>query len=346
MFVDRVKIYIRSGDGGKGCVSFRRGRFRPKGGPHGGDGGNGGNVVLRAGKDLHTLLDLRYRPRNIAQRGGHGGAHYRKGKDAGHCILKVPVGTIVMDAQTGEELGDLRHDREQIVVAKGGQGGRGNAHFRSSTCQAPRYAEEGQPGEERWLQLELRLLADVGLVGLPNAGKSTLLAQVSAAQPKIAPYPFTTLTPKLGVVKLTELRSFVMADIPGLIPGAHQGKGLGHRFLRHLERTRLLVHLVDLTGEEDPLSAFESLRHELELYSPMLAAKPRLIAANKIDLPDAWNRLAAVEDYFFSLGCQVYPISAKTGQGVKDLLSVIQYHLFQRERSPEEPVAVGDADRR
>ncbi|MBI2875789.1 MAG: GTPase ObgE, partial [Candidatus Tectomicrobia bacterium] len=250
MFVDQVKIYVKAGDGGNGCLSFSRQRYQPRGGPNGGDGGQGGDVILQPSADLHTLLDFRYRPQNIARRGGHGSGNDRRGKDAPACILKVPVGTIVKDAESQEILGDLKQEGEPLVVARGGRGGWGNAHFKSSTNQAPRRVDEGKPGEERWLQLELKLMADVGLIGLPNAGKSTLLSRISAAHPKIAAYPFTTLAPKLGVVQLPDYRSFVVADIPGLIPGAHQGKGLGDRFLRHIERTRLLVHVVDLAGED------------------------------------------------------------------------------------------------
>ncbi|MBI1987091.1 MAG: GTPase ObgE [Nitrospinae bacterium] len=338
MFVDQVKIYVKGGDGGRGCLSFCRQKYRPRGGPNGGDGGRGGDVILQASINLRTLLDFRYRPQNIAPRGGHGSGSCRKGRDAPLCILKVPVGTLVKDVQSQEVLGDLMREGEELVVARGGRGGWGNAHFKSSTNQAPRRVEGGRAGEERWLQLELKLMADVGLIGLPNAGKSTFLSRISAAHPKAAPYPFTTLTPKLGVVQLPDYRSFVVADIPGLIPGAHQGKGLGDRFLRHIERTSLLVHLVDL-AVEDPIAAFHAVEKELEYYSPALARKPRLVVANKIDLPLASEKLPQVERDLRSLGIRIYPLSARTGQGVPALICVMDQRLREMAWASPEPVA-------
>lgn len=338
MFVDQVKIYVKGGDGGRGCLSFNRQKYRPRGGPDGGNGGRGGDVILQVSVNLRTLLDFRYRPQNVAPRGGHGSGNCRRGRDAPLCILKVPVGTLVKDVQSQEVLGDLMREGEELVVARGGRGGWGNAHFKSSTNQAPRRADQGKAGEERWLQLELKLIADVGLIGLPNAGKSTFLSRVSAAHPKAAPYPFTTLTPKLGVVQLPDYRSLVVADIPGLIPGAHQGKGLGDRFLRHIERTSLLVHLVDL-AVEDPFAAFQAVEKELEFYSPALARKPRLVAANKIDLPQALKKLTQLERDLRSLGVRAYPISAMTGQGVPVLICEIDQRLRELAEVSPEPMA-------
>ena len=293
MFVDEVEIHVRAGDGGRGCISFRREKYVPRGGPNGGDGGRGGSVIVEADEGLGTLLDFRYRRHYTAQRGGHGEGSDRHGASGDDLVLRVPVGTTIHEPHAGVLLGDLTANGERLEVARGGRGGRGNARFATSTNRAPRRADPGEAGEERTLRLELRLLADVGVVGFPNAGKSTLVSRLSAARPKIADYPFTTLVPTLGLVRLDEEQSFVIADVPGLIPGASEGKGLGLRFLRHLERTRLLVHLLDLdpaTGR-DPVEDWKTIQAELREYSPELAARPQLIAANKIDLDGAAPRL-------------------------------------------------------
>ncbi|NAZ29708.1 MAG: GTPase ObgE [Caldimicrobium sp.] len=282
-FVDRVKIYVKAGDGGAGCISFRREKYVPRGGPDGGDGGDGGDVLLLADPQLLTLYDFYHQVHFRAENGRPGQGKKMKGRDGEDLILRVPVGTVVMDAETGEVLGDLTEPYQTLVVARGGKGGRGNAHFATPTRQAPRFAEPGKPGEERWLILELKLIADVGLVGLPNAGKSTLLSRISAARPKIADYPFTTLEPNLGVVKLPEGETFVVADLPGLIEGAHKGVGLGHEFLRHIERTRVLLFVLSV-DREDLYADYQTLRKELELYNPALLQKDYLIAINKIDL--------------------------------------------------------------
>ncbi|MGQ9497351.1 MAG: GTPase ObgE [Desulfotomaculales bacterium] len=321
MFYDEARIYVKGGDGGNGCVAFRREKYVPRGGPAGGDGGSGGSVVLRADPQLATLIDLRYRRHYKAERGGHGMGKNMHGRDGEDLVLRVPVGTVVRDAATGEVLADLVEDGQQVVVARGGRGGRGNARFATSTRQAPAFAEKGEPGEEKWLKLELKLLADAGLIGFPNAGKSTILARVSAARPKIADYPFTTLAPYLGVVRAGEGESFVLADIPGLIEGAHQGAGLGHRFLRHIERTRLLVHVVDVAGSggRDPVEDFAVINRELAAYDPELALRPQVVAANKIDLPGAAKNLARLRE---ALGerYEVYPVSALTGEGLDRLV--------------------------
>ncbi|MDZ7314513.1 MAG: GTPase ObgE [candidate division KSB1 bacterium] len=285
MFIDYAKIYVKAGDGGSGCVAFRREKYVPKGGPSGGDGGKGGDIVFAADRHLHTLMDFRYHRKFRAARGMHGSGDNRTGKSGDDLVIRVPVGTVVKDALTGEVLADLIKDGQRVVIAKGGRGGRGNARFVTPTHQAPREWEPGEKGEEKEIVLELKLLADVGLVGLPNAGKSTLLAKISAARPKIADYPFTTLTPNLGIVYLGEGRSFVVADIPGLIEGAHLGKGLGIQFLRHIERTKVLAILIDGTGdswEQD----YHILLKELESYSPALLDKPRLVVLTKADLYD------------------------------------------------------------
>ena len=284
-FVDRVKIYVKAGDGGPGCVSFRREKYVPRGGPDGGDGGDGGDVILLADPQLLTLYDFYHQVHFRAENGRPGQGKKMKGRDGEDLILRVPVGTVVMDAETGEVLGDLTEPYQTLVVARGGKGGRGNAHFATPTRQAPRFAEPGKPGEERWLILELKLIADVGLVGLPNAGKSTLLSRISAARPKIADYPFTTLEPNLGVVKLPEGETFVVADLPGLIEGAHKGVGLGHEFLRHIERTKVLLFVLSV-DREDLYADYQTLRKELELYNPALLQKDHLIAINKVDLLD------------------------------------------------------------
>jgi GTPase len=329
MFIDEAKIFVRAGDGGRGCVSFRREKFVPKGGPDGGDGGKGGDIVLQADRNLSTLLDFRYRQRYLAERGQHGRGSDQKGRDGSDYFIRVPLGTVIRSMDSGAALADLVVPDQCFIAAHGGRGGRGNARFKSPTKQAPRYAQPGEPGETRWLTLELKLLADVGLMGLPNAGKSTLLARLSAARPKIGPYPFTTLVPQLGIVRLRDERSCVMADIPGIIEGAHEGKGLGHQFLRHIERTRLLIHLVDLTaaGEGDPLLSFHTVNHELLAYASQLAEKPQMVVATKMDVPAAKQAWEHFQPAIAALGLRVIAISAVTGEGIGTLLDEIDRAL-------------------
>ncbi len=321
-FIDYVKIYVKAGDGGRGCVSFRREKYVPRGGPDGGDGGKGGDVIIQASSELHTLLDHRYQKVYKAQRGQHGKGSNMKGKDGQDLKIKVPVGTVVKDAQTEEILSDLDEDGKYFIVAKGGKGGFGNAHFATPTNQAPRYAQPGEKGQERCVILELKLLADVGLIGLPNAGKSTLISVISSAQPKIADYPFTTLVPVLGVVKYENYQSFVVADIPGLIEGAHKGAGLGHQFLRHVERTSLLLHLVDISDflESDPREDFEKIQKELELYNLSLTKKPFAIVGTKIDIAYKGERLRKLKNYCEEKGIDFFTISAVKKEGIDKLL--------------------------
>jgi GTP-binding protein len=321
MFVDEVEVYVQAGDGGRGCVSFRREKYVPRGGPAGGDGGRGGSISLEADEGLTTLLDFRYRRQYVARRGGHGQGSGKHGANAPDLCLRVPVGTVVRDRETGLELGDLTRHGQRLPVAAGGIGGRGNARFATSTNRAPRRADPGRPGEARWLRLELRLLADVGVVGFPNAGKSTLVARLSAARPKIADYPFTTLVPTLGIVRIDDERTFVIADVPGLVPGAAGGRGLGLRFLRHLERTRVLVHLLDLdpaTGR-DPADDWAVIQRELAEYSPALAARPQVVVANKTDLDGTGPRLAPVEELCRRQRLPLVAIAARTGAGLAEL---------------------------
>lgn len=318
LFFDEAKIFVRAGNGGNGCTSFRREKFVPLGGPDGGHGGNGGNVVLVVDPHLNTLLYLRKHPHWQAKHGTHGQGKNKHGKNGADAIVRVPRGTVVRDAETGEIIADLVRDDDRVIVARGGRGGRGNSAFVSSTNQAPRFAEKGEIGEERALVLELKLLADIGIIGLPNAGKSTLLASVTAARPKIADYPFTTLVPNLGVA-LVDDRDLVLADIPGLIEGAHAGAGLGDKFLRHIERTRVLIHLLDGTLA-DPWHAFETINHELAAYNEHLASKPQIVAVNKMDLPEAQAQWSKIQKIFTRNQIQVYAISGATGQGVRDLL--------------------------
>jgi GTP-binding protein len=329
MFIDEAKIFVSAGDGGRGCVSFRREKFVPKGGPDGGDGGKGGDIILQVDPNLSTLLDFRYQRRYSAERGAHGRGSDQKGRDGSDAVIRMPLGTVVRLADSEVVLADLiRHD-QRFIAAHGGRGGRGNTRFKSPTDQAPRRADSGQPGEMRWLSLELKLLADVGLIGLPNAGKSTLLRRISAARPKIAPYPFTTIVPQLGIVRLREERSCVVADIPGLIEGAHEGKGLGHQFLRHIERTRLVIHLVDMTapGEDDPMMNFETITRELEAYESRLAEKPQLVVATKMDMPSAKQAWERFEPAIAARGLPVLAISAVTGEGIGTVLDQIDREL-------------------
>ncbi|WP_457568123.1 GTPase ObgE [Desulfurobacterium sp.] len=322
-FIDRAKIYVKGGDGGNGCVAFRREKFVPRGGPAGGDGGNGGSVILVADSGMHTLLDFKHKRHFKAERGRHGEGNKRTGKSGKDLIIKVPVGTIVKDAETGEIIGDLVRAGEKLVVAKGGKGGKGNAAFATPTRRAPDFAEPGEPGEERWIELELKLIADVGLVGFPNAGKSTLLSKITAAKPEIADYPFTTLRPILGVAKVDDF-SFVVADIPGLIEGAHTGKGLGHEFLRHIERTKLLLHLIDLSDpSRNPEEAFEKINTELRLHSPELAEKPQIIVGTKIDALSERSKIEKTKAYFESKGYPFFAISAVTGEGLNKLMRFV-----------------------
>lgn len=322
MFIDRAKISVRAGDGGDGMSSFRREKYVPQGGPDGGDGGRGGDIVLIADRNMNTLLDFRYKRKFKAEKGGAGQDGNKFGRNAETVEIKVPVGTLIFDEESDELLADLVEAGQKAVVVKGGRGGRGNARFPTSVNRAPTFAEHGEPGEERKLRLELKLLADVGLVGYPSVGKSSLIASVSAARPEIAAYHFTTLTPVLGIVKIDEQTNFVMADIPGLIEGAHEGRGLGIEFLRHIERTRLIIHVLDASGMEgrDPLEDYHTINRELKAYSERLATRPQLVAANKMDLPDARERFPELARILTAEGREVFPISAATGEGVRPLI--------------------------
>lgn len=320
MFIDEAKIWVKAGDGGNGCVAFRREKYVPRGGPSGGDGGDGGDVIFESTEHLNTLLPFRYNREFRAPRGRHGEGSQCHGAEGADCVIRVPVGTVVFDAERSEKLVDFAAPGQRWVAARGGRGGRGNARFATSTNRAPRRVEPGRPGEERRLRLELKLLADVGLVGFPNAGKSTLISRLSAAHPKIADYPFTTLEPCLGVVAVNEEESFVLADIPGLIEGAHAGHGLGTRFLRHIERTRLLVHLVDVaeTGR-DPVEDFQIVRRELAQFSSRLAEKPGVVVANKLDLLTCPERLEGLRAFCEAEALPFLAISALRGEGLEDL---------------------------
>jgi len=326
VFVDEVDIHIKAGDGGRGSLSFRREKFVPKGGPDGGNGGAGGSVYVVADPHRNTLVHFRFNPDYKAQRGGNGAGALRTGRGGRDLEIPVPVGTLVfkIDPETGDKVqaADLTVVGQRVLLAQGGRGGLGNAHFATSTNRAPRKVQPGEPGEEFELHLKLKLLADVGLVGYPNAGKSTLISVISAAKPKIAAYPFTTLTPNLGVVALSGDRDFVVADVPGLIEGAHEGHGLGHQFLRHIERTKVIIHLVDVSGASgrDPVEDFDTIRKELELYNPELLKKPHLVAANKIDAVDDPKRVTALEKRAKKLKLKFFQISAVAGTGVKELV--------------------------
>jgi len=324
MFIDEAKIRVQAGNGGNGCLAFRREKYVPRGGPSGGDGGKGGDVIMEASERHNTLVHFRFNPEYKAERGRHGEGSNKTGREGEDVVLKVPVGTIVFDDDTGEKVHDFSHPDERIVIARGGRGGRGNARFATSTHQAPREHEEGRPGEERNYRLELKLLADVGLVGYPNVGKSTLISRISAARPKIADYPFTTLQPNLGVVVVgrpPEEKSFVVADIPGLIEGAHTGAGLGTQFLRHIERTRLLVHLVDVSdgsGRPDTVKDVEVITDELKSFGAHLHEQPVIMVASKIDVANK-DKLAKLRKFSKKKGIELYPISAVTGKGVEEL---------------------------
>ncbi len=332
-FIDEAKIYVKAGDGGRGCVSFRREKFVPRGGPDGGDGGHGGDVILRASLSRRTLLDLKFRQHHVAKHGGHGEGSKRTGRDSEDVEIVVPVGTLIRDANTGELLADLASDGSSFIVATGGMGGRGNARFATATHQTPRFAQPGIPGEERWITLELKLLADVGIVGLPNVGKSTFISRVSAARPKIADYPFTTLVPHLGVVQYEESESFVIADIPGLIEGAHKGMGMGMRFLRHVERTSVLLHIIDISAEahSGAWRDYELINRELGLFSPGMIEKPQIVAIGKIDLPTTRERMEQEIGIFNKKGLKVFPFSSATGEGVPQLLREILHQITQRQ---------------
>ncbi|MBI5235693.1 MAG: GTPase ObgE [Deltaproteobacteria bacterium] len=322
-FIDEALISVKAGDGGRGCVSFRREKYVPKGGPDGGNGGAGGSLIFITEERLSSLLDFRYRREYEAERGEHGMGSLCSGSDGLDLVIKLPVGTVVKDADTGEVIADLAAPGIEFVCCKGGRGGKGNAHFATSTHQTPRFAQPGEAGESKKLKLELKLLADVGIVGFPNAGKSTLISSVSAARPKVADYPFTTLVPHLGVVKYGEHDTFVMADIPGLIEGAHEGKGLGVKFLKHIERTRIFIHLLDLspmTGR-NPIDDFVAVNRELEAFNPALAKRPQVVALNKADITEARDVIPELLKYFSVLGIKVFVISAATGQGLKDLVN-------------------------
>jgi GTPase len=340
VFVDEVDIHVEAGHGGRGCLAFRREKRVPRGGPSGGDGGHGGSVFVVASPHVNTLINYRFHPEFAAGRGAHGEGSNRTGHDGADLELAVPIGTLVYE-KTGDDsqplklLADLAEEGQRVLVAKGGRGGMGNARFATSTNRAPRKVQPGEEGDIKDLRLELRLLADVGLVGFPNAGKSTLISRVSAARPKIADYPFTTLTPNLGVVRLSDDRSFVVADVPGLIEGAHRGLGLGHQFLRHLERTKVLVHLVDVSGASgrDPVEDLDTVRHELALFDAALAGKPQIVAANKIDALDDPARAAALEKRAKKLKLPFFRVSGATGHGVPALVEAMWHRLAAARQS-------------
>lgn len=325
MFFDYAKIYVKGGDGGNGMVAFRREKYVPEGGPAGGDGGKGGDVILIADEGLRTLVDFRYKRHFKAPKGENGMSKNMHGAHGEDLYVKVPVGTVIKSAEKNEIIADLTRHGQEYIIAKGGRGGRGNSRFTSSVNRAPNVAENGDPGEDKWLELELMLLADVGLIGFPNVGKSTVISHVSAAKPKIADYHFTTIDPNLGVVRLDEGKSFVLVDIPGLVEGASEGVGLGHRFLRHVERTRLLLHVLDISGSEgrDPLEDFRVVNMELERYNPLLAQRIQVIVANKMDLPNSEENLERIKGEL-DRNYQIFPISAVTGQGLKELM----YHCW------------------
>jgi len=339
MFYDRAKIYVKGGDGGNGIVAFRREKYVPEGGPCGGDGGKGGSVIMIADEGLRTLIDFKYKQHYKADRGQHGQGKGMHGKGAEDLILRVPLGTVVKNAETGEVIADFITHGQKAVVAPGGRGGRGNTRFVSPQNRVPDFAEKGEPGKEAWLLLELILLADVGLVGFPNAGKSTLISRVSAAKPKIADYPFTTLTPNLGVVRMGAGNSFVIADIPGLIEGAHAGAGLGHHFLRHLERTKVLIHVLDMSEqpERTPWRDFEIINRELKAYKENLASRPQIVAANKMDLPGSEERLKELKEKIGE-NYEIYPISAATGSGLEPLMERAFQLVQEMENQLPEPV--------
>jgi GTP-binding protein len=327
-FVDEVTVLVRSGKGGAGCVSFRREKFVPLGGPDGGDGGRGGDVIVRADESLATLLDYKFRPRHFAKNGRPGSGANKSGADGADVVLRVPVGTVVFDDNTGRSLADLNTAGAQVIAAQGGRGGKGNTHFKSSVRQAPRFAQPGEPATELTLRLELKLLADVGLVGFPNVGKSSLIARISAARPKIADYPFTTLTPNLGVVRFGDEGHFVVADVPGLVVGAHKGAGLGSRFLRHIERVRSIVHMVTAFPElkdRDPIADFEVIEKEMRLHDERLARTHRVLVLNRVDLPDVAQHIDRVRKYARSKHLDFFATSAITGEGVQALVN----HLGQ-----------------
>ena len=347
MFIDKAKIYVKAGDGGNGCVAFHREKFVPMGGPSGGDGGKGGDVIIVADSHLQTLMDFKYKRHYKAERGQHGQGGNKKGKDGEDLIIKVPVGTVIKDAETGEILADLVEEGQSFVVAKGGKGGRGNAAFKSATNQTPLTAEPGEKGEERWIELELKLLADVGIIGFPNAGKSTLISILSKARPKIADYPFTTLTPVLGVLQLDVNDFLVLADIPGLIEGASEGLGLGHEFLRHIERTKFLIHLIDVSDfrERDPIEAFNIINKELENYSPELIKKPQIVVANKIDALSDKTLINKLENYFSDKGFPFVAVSLITKEGVDKLVNLLREkkrEWIEKSEKKNESVVLGN----
>ncbi len=349
MFIDKARIYVEAGNGGDGMSSFRREKFVEKGGPNGGNGGRGGNVILRADISLNTLIDFRYKRKFIAKSGDRGGVSNMTGHRGEDVVIKVPLGTVVRDDETNIMIADLTEDGQEFIAAKGGRGGKGNACYATSTKRAPTFAEKGEPGTKGWLRLELKLLADVGLVGYPSVGKSSIISRVSAARPEIAAYHFTTLTPVLGVVRLNEEQSFVLADIPGLIEGAAEGVGLGHDFLRHIERTKVLLHVVDVSGCEgrDPIEDFEKINHELEAYSAKLARRKQLVVANKMDLPDSADNFVILKEYVEEKGYEIMPVSAATGEGLQELMWKAWEMARQYVAEPEEEIGVvkeGDPD--
>lgn len=338
MFIDRARIHVVSGNGGNGMSSWRREKFVPKGGPSGGDGGRGGDVILIVDANTNTLIDFRFKRKFVAKNGVNGQTKNMHGQHAEPTYIKVPPGTLVKEEETGEIVADLTKVGQQAVLVKGGRGGRGNARFVNSVNRAPTFAENGAPGSERFLRLELKLLADVGLVGYPSVGKSSIISCVSAAKPEIAAYHFTTITPVLGVVSIDEGHSFVVADIPGLIEGAHEGVGLGHDFLRHIERTKIIIHVLDVSGLEgrDPIEDYNKINKELKLYNERLATRPQIIVANKMDLLESKENLPRVAEYMEKLGYHIYPVSAATGEGLSELMQVTSKMLLAHVEEPEE----------
>lgn len=333
-FIDQATIRVKAGDGGRGCVAFRREKFVPKGGPSGGDGGAGGSVTITASRRLNTLYHLQFQREWKAGRGEHGMGSNCSGQHGADVVIELPIGSVVRDRDSGELIADLLEDGQQVVVAKGGRGGQGNQHFATATRQAPRFAQPGEEGQERQLFIELKLIADVGVIGLPNAGKSTLISVISAAKPKIADYPFTTLVPNLGVVKADDDETFVVADIPGLIEGAHEGHGLGDQFLRHVERCSVLVHLVDLSTDDHPDTDAEVVARELELHSATLASKPRIIIGSKLDSAMEGNS-DKLRAYAKKHGYQYHEISAVVGEGVKELVRMLAKFVREHKDTPE-----------